>query len=260
MFNHPTSHVKCYFMGASHFRTHPSDDHQEVILRSPDHRNLSCGPSVSASKNSCLLSWPHWDWPWWPETPKPPEKLRPSKAGAANYDAEHTLMSMDFGFHRTLKSTSKWYWWVSVFGQVSSSFRAICKIFLSACRVPSHSINLHTFSRSTQGRVEYICTAKPPSMPGLHNNWPHHNLIVWWCDFECLLALAHRTFWGWPSTSFIGTLWIFWVALFNRNYCLRMDVQSPGSDMISQFGPGLNKNAIDHSNDCKANDQLMKNT
>jgi hypothetical protein len=38
------------------------------------------------------------------------------------------------------------------------------------------------------------------------------------------------------------------------------DVQSPGSDMISQFGPGLNKNAIDHSNDCKANDQLMKNT
>ena len=91
MFNHPTSHVKCYFMGASHFRTHPSDDHQEVILRSPDHRNLSCGPSVSASKNSCLLSWPHWDWPWWPETPKPPEKLRPSKAGAANYDAEHYL-------------------------------------------------------------------------------------------------------------------------------------------------------------------------
>lgn len=102
MFNHPTSHVKCYFMGASHFRTHPSDDHQEVILRSPDHRNLSCGPSVSASINSCLLSWPHWDWPWWPETPKPPEKLRPSKAGAANYDAEHTLMSMDFG------STGPW--------------------------------------------------------------------------------------------------------------------------------------------------------
>ena len=217
MFNHPTSHVKCYFMGASHFRTHPSDDHQEVILRSPDHRNLSCGPSVSASINSCLLSWPHWGLAMVAGNAKAPGKIETFQSWSCELWCRTYLDVHGLRFHRTLKSTSKWYWWVSVFGQVSSSFRAICKIFLSACRVPSHSINLHTFSRSTQGRVEYICTAKPPSMPGLHNNWPHHNLIVWWCDFECLLALAHRTFWGWPSTSFIGTLWIFWVALFNRN-------------------------------------------
>ena len=65
--------------------------------------------------------------------------------------------------------------------------------------------------------------ARKPQRP------PHHNLIIWWCDFEGLLEKIQQ----------------FFAA---KNWTQKLP------------GGRLNENAIDYSHNGKANDQLMKNT